>query len=90
MGEALSTIETYDCREAFRRIHDYVDRELAADEIERVRAHLDVCAMCAREFLFEQQVIDDLRARLRRVSAPAGLIATVMSRLDRELPRSES
>lgn len=77
----MSPIDPYDCQEAFRRIHDYVDRELSPEEIERVEAHLDVCARCAREFRFEAQVIDDVRAKLRRVSAPEGLVARVMASL---------
>lgn len=81
MGGTLTTIDRYDCREAFRRIHDYVDRELTPDEIERVRAHLEICAVCAREFRFEAQVIDDVRSKLRRVAAPAGLVDSVMASL---------
>jgi len=77
----LSTIDAYDCREAFRRIHDYVDRELTPEEMERVRAHLEVCAVCAREFRFEAQVIDDVRSKLRRVAAPAELVTNVLSGL---------
>jgi anti-sigma factor (TIGR02949 family) len=77
----LTTPPPYDCREAFRRIHDYLDRELAPAEIGPVRAHLEVCAVCAREFRFEAQVIDEFRARLRRVSVPADFKSRLLASL---------
>lgn len=77
----MSDNESYDCHEAFRRIHDYVDRELTPEEIQKVRAHLEVCAVCAREFRFEAQVLDDVRAKIQRVTAPADLKARVLSAL---------
>jgi anti-sigma factor (TIGR02949 family) len=61
---------SYNCRDAFRRIHDYVDRELSPDELRRVREHLDVCARCAREFRFEAEVLASIRDALRRVEVP--------------------
>jgi len=33
----------YTCEETFRRLEDYVDRELSAEEMERVREHLKTC-----------------------------------------------
>lgn len=77
----MPTPEPYDCREAFRRIHDYVDRELTPDELEKVRAHLEVCAVCAREFRFEAQVIDEFRVQLRRVGVPAEFKSNLLSSL---------
>lgn len=79
-----------ECRDIFRRIHDYVDRELAAGELERVRVHLDACARCAREFRFEAQVIQDVRTRLRRVTAPPGLVSSLLASLRAEPPGSGS
>ena len=72
---------TYDCREAFRRIHDYVDRELTPEEMRLVHEHLETCAVCAREFEFEAQVIADVRRKLTRVTAPADLKARVLAAL---------
>ena len=74
-------MNAYDCHETFRRIHDYVDRELTPEEIEAVEAHLEWCARCAREFRFEAQVLDDLRNHLQRVTAPSELKSRILGSL---------
>jgi len=61
------------CRQAFDRLEDFLDRELAAEEAILVRAHLEVCAQCAAEFHFEQRLLDGVRARLARIQVPADL-----------------
>ncbi len=77
----MNGIHRDDCIEVFRSIHDYVDRELPPGEMARVRAHLETCAVCAREFRFEAQVLDELRARLCRVAAPPRLVSRLMAEL---------
>jgi len=69
----MTTLDAYTCREAFARLEDYVDRELSADEIEKVEEHLSVCEMCAGEFAFEARVLDTLRDKLMVFEVPAGL-----------------
>lgn len=71
----------YDCQEAFRRLDDYVDRELTAEEMQLVREHLQACAVCAREFAFERSVIEQVREKLRRLDVPVEL----MKRIARQL-----
>ncbi len=71
----------YDCLEAFRRLDDFVDRELTAEEMQLVREHLQACALCAREFAFERSVIDQVREKLRRLDVPTDL----MTRIARQL-----
>jgi len=70
-----------DCRETFSRVDDYLDRELSAEEQRAVEEHLERCAMCAEEFRIERAVLDDLRAKLRRVRAPEGLLGRISARL---------
>ena len=65
------------CAEAFRRLDDYLDRELAPEELERVRAHLEACAVCAAEFRYEASVIREVRGKLQRIAAPPDLYARV-------------
>jgi anti-sigma factor (TIGR02949 family) len=77
---------TYDCRETFRRIDDYVDRELTAEDLARVREHLEQCAICAREFAFEDFVLRKTREKLARVDVPRDLKARVLSALARPRP----
>ncbi len=65
------------CRQAFDWLEDFLDRELVAEETILVRAHLEVCAQCAREFHFEARVLDGVRARLARIQVPADLAERV-------------
>lgn len=67
----------YTCEEAFRRLDDYLDRELSPDETTLVQQHLEVCEGCAREFNFEASVIDHVRAKLRVANVPSDLAARV-------------
>jgi anti-sigma factor (TIGR02949 family) len=83
-------LDRYSCEEVFRRMDEYLDRELAPPEVERVRAHLETCLACAGEYRFEDTLLRDVRSKLRRVVMPADLRA----RIERELaalraPREE-
>ncbi len=71
----------YDCREAFRRLDDFLDRELTRGEIEGVQEHLDTCAACAREFAFEARLTRDIKTKLRRLEVPADLKARILRSL---------
>jgi RNA polymerase sigma-70 factor, ECF subfamily len=69
------------CEVAFRRLDDYVDRELAEAEMKLVRDHLEVCALCSAEFAFEASVIRDVRVKLQRIDLPQDVRARVARRL---------
>jgi anti-sigma factor (TIGR02949 family) len=69
----MTSVSRLTCEEMFRRLDDYLDRELDAAEMQRVREHLESCAACAREFAFEAEVLATVRAKLRRVDAPVAL-----------------
>ncbi len=77
----MSTPDRDDCAEAFRRLDDYVDRELSADELRLVSEHLAICQMCASEFTFEASILEGVRDRLRRIAAPPGLLDRVLRKL---------
>ena len=47
-----------DCRETFRKLDAYVDRELQPDELMQVEEHLARCADCAGEFSVERELIE--------------------------------
>jgi len=79
----MRSIDPTRCREVFRRLDDYLDRELTPAEIVLVERHLEVCAVCAREFRFEATVLDHVRGKVRRLSVPAGLYARVWDRIRR-------
>jgi len=77
----VSPLDRYTCEEVFRRIDDYLDRELRSSEVVRVRAHLETCAACASEYAFEESVLLTVRQKLQRVDVPAELRERVLLRL---------
>jgi anti-sigma factor (TIGR02949 family) len=83
-GRTMSRLSRSNCEEAFRRLDDYLDRRLSPDEMRQVQEHLEICAWCTREFNFEASVLTGIKQRLRRVAAPADLLARVLSRLPPE------
>jgi mycothiol system anti-sigma-R factor len=78
----LAKIDRYTCEETFRRLDDYLDRELDAAELRLVREHLESCALCASEFTFEETLLSGIRAKLRRITLPPGLRERVLRSLD--------
>ena len=76
--------ERYSCSEAILRLDEYVDRALAPGELRLVEAHLEECLHCASQFRFEVALVQSIRERLRRIDVPAGLVETVLRRLDAE------
>jgi anti-sigma factor (TIGR02949 family) len=65
--------DEYTCEQALRRLDGYLDRELAPEEMDLVRRHLDVCAHCAQDFRYQESVLEEIAAKLRRVHLPDGL-----------------
>jgi mycothiol system anti-sigma-R factor len=45
-----------DCREALDRLFEYLDEEMPASDLSRIRAHMDECAPCLRELGIEEHV----------------------------------
>jgi anti-sigma factor (TIGR02949 family) len=76
--------DRYTCEEMLRRLDDYLDRELSADETRRVEEHLRDCEACVREFGFEASVVKTVRAKLRDVEVPDTLLDRVAMTLARE------
>ena len=78
----------FTCDEAVARIDDFLDRELSAEEMASVAAHLETCAHCAQAFAFEGHVLDDLRGKLRRIDLPPGLVDKVRGALGGREPEA--
>lgn len=78
----MTDINRLTCEEIFRRLDDYLDRELTAEEMARVREHLETCEVCAREYDFEEKVLVNLRDRLRRIDAPRDLLSKIHERIE--------
>lgn len=60
---------------------EYLDRELAPQEVDRVRAHLETCVACASEYRFEDALLRDVRSKLARVAVPSDLRTRIAQRL---------
>ncbi len=73
----MSRVDRYTCEEVFLRLDDYLDRELPPDQADRMREHLETCALCASALHFEQTVLDDVRGKLRRIQAPGELLSRI-------------
>jgi anti-sigma factor (TIGR02949 family) len=71
------------CEAAFRRLDDYLDRQLSEDEMRLVQEHLHICEACTREFTFEASVIDGVRRKLQSIAAPPDLLARIAARMRR-------
>jgi mycothiol system anti-sigma-R factor len=72
------------CEETFRRLQDYLDRELSPTELEEVQAHLNHCGPCEEEYRFEQSVLRHVRRCMGEEPCPDDLLARVQLVLDRE------
>lgn len=79
----MRQLTRFTCEEAFRRLDDFLDRELSAAEMALVQQHLDICAGCAREFAFERSVLNGVRAKLRQIDVPPELQARIAALLER-------
>lgn len=80
--------ERLDCEELFRRLEDYVDRELSTDEAELVEKHLTECEACALEYSFETSFVREVKKKLRKIDVSADLRKRIGKAL-RALPPSD-
>jgi len=74
-------IDPLSCREAVARLDDYLDRELSEAEMGRVREHLETCEACAGHFRAEEQLLHQVREKVRRIAVPGGLMERIQKRL---------
>jgi anti-sigma factor (TIGR02949 family) len=77
----MSKLDRSNCEEAFRRLDDFLDRRLSADEMRLIEEHLEVCAWCTREFTFEASVLYGVKRKLRQLDAPPELVSKILSKL---------
>jgi len=80
----MTPLNRYTCEEAFRRLDDYLDRELSSEETVVVREHLEICVGCARGFNFAASVLKGVREKLRQIDVPESLQLRILSVLDRD------
>ena len=75
-------MNNFDCKETFRRLGDYLDRELDEQEMQLVREHLHACDECCAGQEFEESLMDCLREKLSNVALPDKLKQRVFDRLN--------
>ncbi len=80
----MAPLDRYTCEDVFRRLDDYVDREITEAEARLVKEHLDTCAVCLGMFKFEDGVIKDLRQKLRKVPVPPDLLRNITRLIEEE------
>lgn len=78
----MARLDRYTCEEVFRRLDDYVDRELGPEEMTQMQRHLETCVVCAREYNFEISLLRQVRDKLQRVSAPPNLLGRISAALE--------
>ena len=66
-------VRMIDCKEAERRLHGYLDRELSELEAAEVQQHLEVCDNCRARFRFEEGLRRLVQRAAGNESAPTGL-----------------
>ena len=86
----MSHRERFDCEEMFRRLEDYVDRELAPEEITMVEKHLAECEACAMEYGFETSFVREVRKKLRRIEVSNDLRQRIAKALRAQPPGETS
>ncbi len=77
----VSSRSVVECSEALLRVFEYLDGEMGEDEHAAVRAHLDACAECLRQFDIDQMVKVVVKRSCQPERAPAHLHASIVQRL---------
>ena len=78
----MNQLDRYTCEQVFQRLDDYIDRELAPDEMRMIQEHMEECAWCANTFKFEVGVLETVKKRLQRFQAPQSLMSKITAALD--------
>ena len=73
--------DRYTCEQLFRKLDDYLDRRLSAEEVRLVEAHLQGCEVCAAEHTFESTVIAQVREKLQHIDVPPEFASRLKAKL---------
>jgi anti-sigma factor (TIGR02949 family) len=72
-----------DCQTVVRALWDYLDQELGELQMAAIDAHLAECAHCRAHSVFEQRLVDEIRAVRGEHNDPAELRTRVLDTLRR-------
>lgn len=79
----MTPVNRLTCEEVLRRLDDYLDRELGADDMLLMKQHLETCAQCAAEHAFDRRMLDEVRDKVQRIATPADLRRQIADALRR-------
>lgn len=85
----MSAIDRFSCEDVFRRLDDFVDRELTPREMELAREHIEVCAECAQEYDFSALTLTTIKTKLRRIEVAPALAERIAIALAEARDRDE-
>ena len=77
----MSGADKCSCREAFERLDDYLDRELTAEEVAKVEAHLCACVKCAEAYRFDGKMLECVKKKIEKIALPQELLDRVRAAL---------
>ena len=63
----------YSCEEAVKRLNEYLDHEMTAEERVVVLKHLEICRPCLSRFSFEQTLVVTLRQKVSLLCVSSAL-----------------
>jgi len=81
--------ERTDCSEALLRLYEYLDGEMSPEDCVRIRAHLDECGPCLKEYDLDTTLKALIKRACSREPAPEALRTTIMSRISMTVIRIE-
>ncbi|MDN5796113.1 MAG: mycothiol system anti-sigma-R factor [Intrasporangium sp.] len=81
--------EPTDCSEALLRLFEYLDGEMSPEEALRIRAHLDECGPCLKEYDLDTSMKALVKRACSREPAPDSLRTTIMTRISLTVIRIE-
>ncbi|MFQ5690579.1 MAG: zf-HC2 domain-containing protein [Gemmatimonadota bacterium] len=70
-----------DCKDAVKRVYDYLDGELDAETAEQIRRHIEICKRCYPYFNFERIFLDHIRSKGARGARSKELEEKVLAML---------
>ncbi|KTR37758.1 MULTISPECIES: mycothiol system anti-sigma-R factor [Rothia] len=78
----MSECKDAQCREEqMHRIYEYLDGALSAEDIAEIRAHLEECETCSREYDLERLIRSAVR-RSCAEPAPEALKESILAKID--------
>jgi len=73
--------DAFDCSRALLQAYDYLDGEMGAEDCAKVRAHLDQCGPCLKEYDIDLMLKTVVHRSCGGEAAPTELRMEIMARI---------